>query len=171
MDVKYDNYSCCSYIGEHTGLDVVDIKSYTGFRSPGTWFDKKYFSSPVNTFRATTKQWRRVGQNNLKTKQETNSTCYLTLRSALTSSLRSSVCSLRDLQITAEDRLFYIMLAIAIERLLQVQLSTDVNYAVIAQSGVVQLGCGQTCQSSRQSNRRPMKVVVCRAIVPKMWYK
>ena len=50
------------------------------------------------------------------------------------------MCSLRDLQINAEDRLFYIMLAIAIERLLQVQLSTDVNYAIIAQSGAVQLG-------------------------------
>jgi len=65
----------------------VILLPVTGFRSPGTRFDKKHFSSPVNTFRATIKQWRRVGQNNLKTKQETNSTCYLTLRSALTSSL------------------------------------------------------------------------------------
>ena len=34
----------------------MDINSYTGFRSPGTRFDEKYFSSPVNTFRATIKQ-------------------------------------------------------------------------------------------------------------------
>ena len=34
----------------------------TGLRSPGTRFDKKYFTSPLNTLRATIKQCRRVGK-------------------------------------------------------------------------------------------------------------
>jgi len=56
-----------------TNFVVVQAEFFpvTGFRSPGARLDKKYFTSPVNTFRATIRQCRRVGKPASSLRQKT----------------------------------------------------------------------------------------------------